>query len=234
LSSGFYPTGPGSSPLTRNYEVILGTSDFYNNREVFPRWQLLQAIDPEYYGSAPGWFPSGVATLIAWAETPQIEVNVEGTDVVRSSTTLYFLELPFTQTVASGENVDVPKFLLNWQVLGESGVYNPSISELTLPPGWIEFEYQPWPEFQAMTVEGMEVVLVHQNSSTTRNTPKIQLWDWSETVWVTLEDGDWGRTAVADPLNYIGPGNSVRIRLQNDSSAALDIQDIYPLITGDF
>jgi hypothetical protein len=236
LSSGFYPTGPGSSPLTRNYEVILGTSDFYNNRdrEVFPRWQLLQAIDPEFYGSAPGWFPSGVATLIAWAETPQIEVDVEGTDVVRSSTTLYFLELPFTQTVASGENVDVPKFLLNWQVLGESGVYNPSISELTLPPGWIEFEYQPWPEFQAMTVEGMEVVLVHQNSSTTRNTPKIQLWDWSETVWVTLEDGDWGRTAVADPLNYIGPGNSVRIRLQNDSSAALDIQDIYPLITGDF
>jgi hypothetical protein len=145
LSSGFYPTGPGSSPLTRNYEVILGTSDFYNNRdrEVFPRWQLLQAIDPEFYGSAPGWFPSGVATLIAWAETPQIEVDVEGTDVVRSSTTLYFLELPFTQTVASGENVDVPKFLLNWQVLGESGVYNPSISELTLPPGWIEFEYQP-------------------------------------------------------------------------------------------
>ncbi len=234
FSSGFVPTAPGSSPLTRNYEVILGTSNYYDDREVYPRWQLLQAINPDYYGSAPGWFPSGVATIIAWSDTPQIDVTVEGADVERSSTTLYFLELPFTQTIASGENVDVPKFLLNWQVLGENGVFNPSISNLVLNPGWIEFEYQPWPEFQAMTVNSIEVVLVQENSATTRNTPKIQLWDWSETVWVTLEDGDWGRTAVPDPLNYIGPGNTVRIRLQNDSSASMDIQDIYPIITGDF
>lgn len=233
ISSGFSPSGPSTTPLSRNYEVILGTANYYDDRDVYPRWQLLQAISPDFYGSTPGWFPSGVATLIAWAETPQIDVAVEGADVVRSATTLYFLELPFTQTVASGENVDVPKFLLDWQVLGESGVYNPSISDLTLPPGWIEFEYQPWPEFQAMTVETLEIVLVHQNSSTTRNTPKIQVWDWSETVWVTLEDGDWGRTAVSDPQNYIGPGNAIRIRLQNDSSAALDIQEIYPLIAGD-
>jgi hypothetical protein len=236
FSSGFIPSSPGSSPLTQNYEVILGTSNYYDDREVFPRWQLLQSISPDYYGSVPnsGWFPSGVATIIAWADSPQLEITVEGTDVNRSSTTLYFLELPFTQTVASGQNVEVPKFLLNWQVLGENGVFNPSISDLTLNPGWIEFEYQPWPEFQAMTIDGMEVVLIHENSATTRNTPKIQLWDWSEMVWVTLEDGDWGRTAVPDPPNYIGPGNAVRIRLQNDSSTTMDIQDIYPLIIGDF
>jgi hypothetical protein len=233
FGSGFSPIGPGSSPLARNFEIILGTSDFFNDREAFPRWQLLQSITPDFYGSAPGWYPSGVATLIAWSDEPQSDITVEDTDIERSATTLYFLELPFSQTVASGQNLEVPKFLLNWLVLGESGIYAPSISDLTLPTGWIEFEYQPWPEFQAMTVEGLEVVLVHQNSSTTRNTPKIQVWDWSEAVWITLEDGQWGRTVVEEPLNYVGPGNAVRIRLQNDGSAALDIQDIYPLSSGD-
>jgi hypothetical protein len=234
FSSGFSPTSPGGSPLSRNYEVLLGTSNFYDDREVYPRWQLLQAINPDYYGSAPGWFPSGVATLIAWAETPQIDVVVDGVNTNRSSTTLYFLELPFTQTVASGEDVDIPQFLLNWQVLGENGVFNPSISGLSLNPGWIEFEYQPWPEFQAMTVEGLEVVLARENASSSRTAPKIQLWDWSDSIWVTLDHADWGRIAVSEPLNYIGPGNAVRIRLQNDSSTTVEIQDIYPLITGDF
>jgi hypothetical protein len=233
FSGGFSSSGPGSSPLTRNAEVILGTSDFYNDREIYPRWQLLQSLSPDIYSSTSGWYPSGVVTLVAWSDEEQTEIAVEDTDFERASTTLYFLEIPFTQTVASGQDIEVPKFLLNWQVLGENGIYNPSISELILPTGWIEFEYQPWPEFQAMTVKGLQVVLLNQNSSTTRNTPRIQVWDWSEAVWVTLDDGQWGRTVVADPLNYVGPGNAVRIRLQNDNAASLEIQDIYPLISGD-
>jgi hypothetical protein len=234
LNSGFSPAGPGSSPLTSNLEVILGTSNYYDDREVYPRWQLLQAISGDYYGSTPGWYPRGVVTLMAWSDVSQLDITIEDTETNRSSTTLYFLELPFTQTIASGQNVSIPKFLLNWEVLGENGVYAPSISDLILPPGWIEFEYQPWPEFQAMTVEGMEIVLVQENSATTRNKPKIQLWDWSEEVWVTLQDGDWGRTPVEEPLAYIGPGNAVRLRLQNDNTDSLEIQDIYPDISGDF
>jgi hypothetical protein len=85
-----------------------------------------------------------------------------------------------------------------------------------------------------MMVDGLEIVLFRQGSQTTTPSPRIQVWDWSETLWVTVENGDWGHTAVADPLNYIGPGNAVRIRLQNDSSTSVDIQDIYPLISGDF
>ncbi|MFZ0544310.1 MAG: hypothetical protein WAM60_02660 [Candidatus Promineifilaceae bacterium] len=234
FSSGFSPSGPSSSPLAQNFEVLLGTSNYYDDRDVYPRWQLLQAISPDFYGASPGWYPSGVATIIAWSDTPQIDIAVEGTNLSRSSTTLYFLELPFTQTVAGGENVEIPNFLLDWQVLGENGVFAPAISDLELPRGWIEFEYQPWPEFQAMTVKGLEVALIQQNSATTLNVPKIQLWDWSEEFWVTMEDGGWGRTAVSDPLNYIGPGNTVRIRLQNDNPATLEIKDIYPIISGDF
>jgi hypothetical protein len=80
----------------------------------------------------------------------------------------------------------------------------------------------------------LEVVLARENASSSRTAPKIQLWDWSDSIWVTLDHADWGRIAVSEPLNYIGPGNAVRIRLQNDSSTTVEIQDIYPLITGDF
>jgi hypothetical protein len=234
FSTGLTPAGPSNSPLSRNYEVILGTSDFYNDREVYPRWQLLESLSPDIYSSSTtGWYPSGVVTLIGWSDEQQTDVIVEDTNIEHSATTLYFLEIPFTQTVASGEDIDVPKFLLNWQVLGESGIYNPSISDMTLYNGWVEFEYQPWPEFQAMTVEDLEVVLIHDNASTTINPPKIQVWDWSENLWVTLDDGQWGRTSVEEPLNYVGPGNAVRIRLQNDGAAAMEIRDVYPLISGD-
>ena len=40
-----YGPPPGPSILMSNADTILGTTNYYNDREAFPRWQLLQAIE---------------------------------------------------------------------------------------------------------------------------------------------------------------------------------------------
>jgi hypothetical protein len=225
-------SAPSASPLAANYDILLGTTNFYNDSEVYPRWQLLESISPEF-GSTPGWFPRDTVTLIAWSEENQLEIDLNGDVFEASGTTLYFLELPLDQQAINGQNMTVPRLFLDWQVLGESGVYDPTINNLYLPQGWIEFEYQPWDEFRTMSVSELAVLVQPPSSNTSQPFPKLQLWDWAEGVWITIEDANWGKTVVSPADAFLGPGNLVRIRLQNDFSIGVDVSEVYPLITGD-
>jgi hypothetical protein len=225
-------SAPSASPLAANYDILLGTTNYYNDSEVYPRWQLLESISPEF-GSAPGWFPRDTVTLIAWSEESQLDIDLNGNVFEASGTTLYFLELPLDQQAINGQNMTVPRLFLDWQVLGESGIYDPTINNLYLPQGWIEFEYQPWEEFRTMSVSELAILVQPPPSNTSQPFPKLQLWDWAEGVWITIEDANWGKTVVSSAETFLGPGNVVRVRVQNDFSVGIDVSEVYPLITGD-
>jgi hypothetical protein len=67
------PFGPSygyGSPLLANAEIILGTSDYYNDRNAYPRWQLLQALEEEFYGGGRQANPEII--LAAWSDESQI------------------------------------------------------------------------------------------------------------------------------------------------------------------
>lgn len=88
---------PGS-PLLSNAEVVLGTPDFYNDEVAFPRWQLLQAI--EDYGAAETAVaapPDDVVTLVAWSDTPLLDVTLDRDAYESLTTTLFLLELPLRE-----------------------------------------------------------------------------------------------------------------------------------------
>ncbi len=231
MSPAVMPTGPMNSPLTANFATILGTADYYNDREVYPRWQLLEAMASEF-SPLGGTTSSEKATLIVWSGEKQLDLKLLGSDFENLGTTVYFLELPITQSLVNAEEITIPKALLNWRLLGQSGVYNPSISDLYLPPGWVEFEFQPWPEFQTMSVSELKVVLHQREGNRPISTLRTQLWDWDQELWVVLEDLEWGTTALESPSSFIGAGNAVRLRLQNNDPEGIDILEVYPQIAG--
>ncbi|MCI0575073.1 MAG: hypothetical protein L0332_05795 [Chloroflexi bacterium] len=228
----YTPPGVATSPLAANYDKLLGTSNYYDDREVFPRWQLLQAIAPEY--GTTGWFPQGMATLIAWTDEQLLDVGLDRGQYDSEATTLYFIELPLDRAIVSGQDVALPRAFLSWQVLDQQGVYNPTIEELYLPAGWIELEFQPWPEFQTMRVEELTLYVVRSTTpGSSQPLPRVRLWHWEEEDWVTVDGARWGSMSISSPGDYVGPGNAVRIRLENDSEIGIQIKQIYPRLEGD-
>ena len=231
-SPGFSPVRPGYAPLVGNTEAILGTFDYYDDRVLYGRYQLLEALDGEAYN--PGSLPlsESAVYLLAWSDSAQIDVSTEGkTD--RTDTTLYFVEIPLRQNIVSGRRISIPVTLLHWEAIANSGVYEPAIQDLFLNQGWVELEYTPWPEFQTMQVNELALVLEAPNGDTGAVLPDVRLWNWQKEIWDNFKAG-WGETAVAEPNPYVGPNNAVRIRLEDRGvyyDKTLDI--VYPLLTGD-
>lgn len=224
------PFGPSygyGSPLLANAEMILGTSDYYNDRDAYPRWQLLQALEEEFYGGGQQADPEII--LAAWSDESQIAASLANGVADRLHTTLYLLQIPIRQELAAGV-VSVPRTLLNWQITANNNVYPENIENIYLPPNsWLEVTFHPWSDFQALQVTDLALSLEEDRGMTP---PTAFLWDWSEEAWVQLEDVVWGETAVANPAPFIGPNNSVQLRLENGRFDGIEVLEFYPILSG--
>jgi hypothetical protein len=126
--------------------------------------------------------------------------------------------------------VSVPRTLLNWQITANNNVYPENIENIYLPPNsWLEVTFQPWSDFQALQVTDLALSLQEDRGMAP---PTAFLWDWSEEAWVQLEDVVWGETAVANPAPFIGPNNSVQLRLENGRFDGIEVLEFYPILSG--
>lgn len=227
----YVPTPPTASPLLMNLDTILGSTDYYNDREVYPRWQLLQAMAPDYAIGA-GTLAPNAFTLIAWSKQPQLELSLRDEAYGSTATSLYLLELPASRQFSGEAEMVVPRDFLNWAVLAEDGVYDARINDLYLAEGNVVFEFKPWPDFQSMNVQSISIIMHPPNGSPNQPLPRVRLWDWDAQSWRTPGDPGWGHMTVEDPLHYVGPGNAIRLQLLNPGPEGIMIQSIYPELTG--
>lgn len=227
-SSGSFSPTTGFS-LEKHYPAILGTSSYYDDPAVYTRWQLLDSLNNFDAGRTVA-VPAGTVTLLAWSSTPQIEIELAGENPEQLATTAYFIKLPVTQTVENAGVFELPVELLSWQILAENGTFGADIVDFYMPPGWIEYEFAPWPEFGNMAVETLEVVLTEQVSSGNA-VPGIRLWDWEQADWV-IQPISWGTNRIVDFERFIAAENRVRLRLDNNTGSGLDIAEIYPQLSG--
>ncbi|MBP8001882.1 MAG: hypothetical protein KA314_29480 [Chloroflexi bacterium] len=235
-SSSTYSYGGYTSPLLTNDTYLLGTASYYDDPVAYSRRQLLEALHADLYYSTSSsslYAPAGVVTLIAWAETPLLELNVDsrrGQEQV--ATTLYFLELPMTETQISGRDLTVPESMLTWEVRENSGQYSGiGIRDFTLYNGSIEYEFLPNPEFDAMTVNSLQLTINRQTYSSSP-LPEVSIWNWQTENWLAVTLDGWGTFNIPDPSGFLGPGNRVRFLLENNTPASIDIQSFYPIFKG--
>ncbi len=229
-SLGFSRSYSGA-PLSTNSETLLGTTDFYADATSFARWQLLQALEsqmPITTGSNTD-IPTTV-TLVAWTDSPQLDVSLANNNFTNQQTSLYFIDIPLTEMAFQGENISVPFNLLSWQILDDSGMVEPSIGPLYMSGGWIEYEVQPSAQFDDLEVEALGIVL--QTNDTSALKPSVFLWDWSKNEWVGLAGHNWGETAVPDYGRFLNANNQLRLRLEDNSQYGVEITAVYPNIRG--
>lgn len=226
------PFGPPNRLLTSHANEILGFN-YYNDPVLYPRYQLLEALEGEGFSSTPLKLPANAVVLLAWSDQPMIDLNVDTGRSSQNDMTLHFIEIPLSQSVAEDTAVTVQPFQLDWSVLADSGIRDSAISNLRLNGGWVEFEFQPWADFQTMKTEELVIVLENNSGSGSFLAPEVKLWNWQEEIWQPLARVNWGRTAVADPEPFLGAGNTVRIRLDDRENAYSNvISNIYPSLTG--
>lgn len=79
------------NPLINDPSAILGTSDYFNDPKVYPRWQLLQALNSYSDMVSP---PAGTITLGGWLNEAAQVVDGGDTALTRSAVTLVLLEIP--------------------------------------------------------------------------------------------------------------------------------------------
>lgn len=243
LTGGLSATMTGSTgfstgmPISPYYEKILGTSDFYGDRQVQARFQLLESMQ-NYSG--PISVPAGTAalsrdvlTLIAWSQQPQLDISIPelGDGVAHQVTTLYFLELPIDHIIASGQDVRVPPALLEWQLEDTSGAFINSITDFYLPPGRVDITYTPWPAFQQMDVTSLQINLTSADRLSA--VPDLYLWNHEQEAWNQIPAPAWGNISVSDFTPYLGPQNRIALRLDNSAQGGVSVERVFPVLVGD-
>ncbi len=228
--AGVMPMYVGMAPLNAFYADLLGTASFYNDPDVFPRFQLLESLNT-YDGSGRAASNQAALFLVGWSETPYLDVGLDRPISENLGTTFHILEIPVTGFAASGSGIVVPMEMMSWEVVDQNGPYVPGITNFYMSFGWVEFEFEPWPLFQEMAVTELAIVLQAEGSTTSQAPPTVALWNWESESWFAVPDAVWGTMNVGDFEPYLGPGNAVRLRLQNDASD-ISVRAVYPSLRG--
>ena len=232
ISSTYYP---GSSPIENGCRVLLDVTECWNS-EKQNRYALLRTIDPSYNSGGPGSFsfPRGVVTLFAWSDTAQLAPEVVGHRHEDLATTLYIIELPFKDLIATGSGITVPTSFVTYEKKGSNNVYEEQPEFIYLTNAWVEFEYKPWEQYAEMDVTELSV-LIEQQDDFYENTlpPELKIWHWENEKWDDVPLSDWGKVQIENPRDYVGAQTAVRLRIEENSGQQAPIRSVYPSITGD-
>ncbi|MDX1613533.1 MAG: hypothetical protein R3300_04430, partial [Candidatus Promineifilaceae bacterium] len=225
------PVGPGGVSPVSNVEILLGSGNYFNDPALYPRWQLLQALSSNR--SANTSMPSdGTVTLVAWSEEPQVTVSLADATPRQQATSLYFLEVPLTDLEVGAEAITLPRALLDWRLIEDSGTSDVSPTELLLSPssGPVAFEFSPWPAFEAMEVTALSILL--EPASGSASLPELEVWDWEAESWIQVSPSSWGEQQLKPVQPLLSTANAVRVRLVPRGPQSVVVQNVFPLLSG--
>lgn len=222
-SSSFSPSG---SPLSNNLNTLLGSFNYYSDPILYPRWQLIQALESNYNTNFLNQL-----TLVFWTDGPGLETTLNRGSTT-SNVTLHFVDMPLETNLADSNAQFIPASFLDWTVIESNNVFSPQPNSISFGgnSASVAFEFSPLAdELQSINIESLTINV--ETPSINEPFPRLQLWDWDAEIWVELDDADWGDTAVTNPTPYIGSNNAVRIRLVDQSSFGIYLSSVYPFMT---
>jgi hypothetical protein len=194
------------------WDVLLGTNDFYRDRQTYQRFTLLNALTGY---AAPGSAGDGI-TFAAWSDGSPLSASLDGKQTLTSSTTLYLVALQPRLSLSPGR-LSLPPGLFTWSVLtpgamGEAAPYDTMVS-----PGGFGLRFEPVIAFPDRPVRSLTLRL-SSYGATGRAGVAVQLWNYPTGGWEELPGLNWGETPIPNPAGYVGPGGEIRLRLDNQDS----------------
>lgn len=196
---------------------ILGTTNYYDDRDNWRRYNLLSAIINVYSGPSTGR-GTGVY-LVGWGDTAPLSAQVLNTSFATQNATLYLVALPTTTQIESGA-VTIPPGLMVWSgrpLSGNDPHFGAPPYDLSLYGSeQYAVRFVPTQAFQFSQVNDLVLRLDgYSYGNNSNSAPQVELWNFSEARWEAVRSVGYGSFSVANAEQYVGPDGSVELRLYN-------------------
>jgi hypothetical protein len=154
--------------------------------------------------------------LFAWGSKTPFEMSLPGKPMAYEDSTLYIFQLP-VEVVGQSDVVEIPPAMTLWSAIE---LDDPN-TLLDIAPtkfrvsnnGQAAFRFLPMPSMVLDTVE--ELVIKFQGQGPLR----VEVWNWEEQTWNAMNlSPDTDSTSLPNPDPFIGPENSVNVRVLSDDS----------------
>lgn len=228
LSASVPPISPGPvRPYYGAYDTtvddVLGTSNYYDDKESYRKYSLLRAAVNPYGGV--GGRGSGVF-LAGWGDSSPIAVKLEGDGFTTNDTTAYLIALR-PQVELGASRLELPPGLFNWSVVDAGQQGSPTPYDMYVYQGSYALEFTP---IQPLAYQSVESLTLHFTGygAQGRTNLAASLWDYTQSSWVAIPDLQWGDTPIQNPERFVGPGGEIQLRVENQgtgSSVSVEASD---------
>ena len=217
------PPGPGSyfGGYDQTINDILGTGDYYQDRELYRRYSMLYAmLDPNSGGAG---LASGVY-LLGWAGESPLPARLNNARTVAADTTLLIVNLNPRLNVTRGRLV-LPPALFTWT--GDLDEQTQGVDrtpyDMYIDVGRYSLSFRPtWP-IQYNSVESLTLHLRSYGSSGPAGLI-ISLWDFRRGDWDALGEQSWGDIPVPEPARFVGPSGEIRLLIAQAGGPPVNIE----------
>jgi hypothetical protein len=206
--------GPAAPYNDRFVLDLLGANDFYQNADIYRRFNLLSsAINYQSRSTGRG----GGLFLAGWSQESPLGAGLEGQRFSTNDSTLYMIALDARLPVQASP-LELPPGLFNWSVLEASSFGNTGPYDAYLEQGSYSLRFSLALTVPYHSVESLTLHLMNPGASTPLNA-SFYLWDFSNAQWVIQPVNRWGDHLVDEPDRYVGTGGEVRLKVEHNGLA---------------
>lgn len=203
----------GDTLDTRNNRAVRDAINNTAQQEKNRRRSFLAALINEPYRLLTG--RGNRAYLVGWTDKALLGMTLEGGTWKSLDTTLHLVELAVATTLPTDETV-ITSDQFTWFVQSRTALNDVGPLDITFSPAdEVVFRFTPLPGVVLKSVNELSVLIDRQQ--TQPRTIPVQLWNWLAEEWELLENGNEGVINVSNPARFLGPENSVQIRITADA-----------------
>jgi hypothetical protein len=199
---------------------ILGTANYYDDKEVYQRYTLLNSVlSSDYNPMGRG----GGVYLVGWSDDNALEIKLAARQTRNSSLSLYLVSLT-PGLVTEGERLELTPGLFVWETMQDSA------SSRTGPyTGTIYASETQHLRFRLsfpINYRSLEALILHLEgaaSSPSASNLTIALWDFRLNQWIEIDDLHWGEVQIPEAERFIGPTGTIQLSLTNPSASTYDL-----------
>jgi len=187
-------------------DEIMGPVSGNSSPSTDQRMALLSA-----FGNVEG--RQGKIYVAGWSSSSPMDIKLDGQDTSGQASTLYFVTISTKTNTVADPTVFSPA-MFSWQVIHNSGLFNPAPYNVYLGQGSVIFDFKPVIKASFKSVESLTLHL--DGGDANGSVPfTLSLLDWGTNQWTPAKNVVWGDVVVAQPEHFVNPDGEVNMRIDS-------------------
>ena len=202
---------------------ILGTSNYYDDKEINRRYLLLSAfLNPYSYSHGKGR-GAGIY-LFGWSDNSPVDLELSSQGYTAQDTTLYIVALNY-ELNHQAPRLQLPPAMFSWTSL-QSNINSPATPyDNFLGTGdSYSLEFSLAKPLAYRKIIDLTMNLTNPIMKEGASGLDVSLWDFSLAEWVPIPEANWGQTSILEPERFVGPGGVIRVQIINPNNPMIDIE----------